>query len=309
MTAPALADCAGLSVDGPEADKGGHLGTCPWFGWLIEDAQSVREIAPSHSGRGPTRAGSSLSGARPSFRPTSAPVKRPTLTVAPWVIAAMASAAAMACSDKKSTQVGDTVVGDSGITETVAGDSVVGDSVAGDSAAGDSTPGDDEVTTCTAGATGCACRVGGGCDDGLLCSLANLCVPAGSCDGRLGCACSAGACDSGLVCASDVCTVANGVLLALRGGDARACDLAVTTTGRRVAAVVFPDGIRGHRWTRDTRTTIALMRSADEALGGPVAAIVFEGDGAAASALVSDLKVTCYDRHGAPDTAAAITVQ
>ena len=162
-----------------------------------------------------------------------------------------------------------------------------------------------DTTECTLGTTDCACRSGGGCDAPLVCGTDNVCGPEGACVGSLACACDGTSCDAGLSCSDDVCTLANAVMLTLSGGDTRACDLVVTTT-RDVADVVFPAGVRGHMWTRDHRTTIALMRSGDAALAGVVAAVVFTDDDAVVSSDVISVTTTCYDRRGL--TASGVTV-
>lgn len=211
------------------------------------------------------------------------------------VAVALAYACVTACSDPKTAS-------DSSVD--VSADDADATSV--DAPTGD---GHDDGASCVVGSAGCACRPGGGCDDGLSCDGASLCVAAEECQGGLGCACSAGACDEGLACSADTCGVARGVVLRVTGGDARACDLTIITTGRHVARVVYPPGVRGHMWTRDARTAVALMRAADAALSGVVAAVVFDGDEPGRKELVGSLTATCYDRHGARDAAATVTAE
>lgn len=160
--------------------------------------------------------------------------------------------------------------------------------------------------SCTPGATGCACLSDDTCTSTSDACENDVCGPRTSCEGELGCACEDGACDAGLTCSNDLCTASNAVLLTVSGGDARACDVLVQTTGRKVAEVTFPAGVRGKMRTRDLKTAVALIRTSDTALGGVVAAITFEGDEPVADSEAGVATTQCYDRAGAP--AAGVTV-
>lgn len=161
------------------------------------------------------------------------------------------------------------------------------------------------VTQCTPGALGCVCDAKGECADAGDECASNVCSPKSDCTGELACACNAGACGEGLLCEADVCTATNALLVTLSGGDARACDLKVTTSSRRVVDVVFPAGVRGRSQMRDGVAAVSLIRTLDTPLAGTVAALVFEGADATDASLVSELKSTCYGRTGAADAAAS----
>ena len=155
----------------------------------------------------------------------------------------------------------------------------------------------EEDTGCTVGDTGCACASGDTCTDASDECVAGTCQPRTECVGELGCACGEGdVCDAGLVCASDVCESADGTLIELSGGDARACDILVEAPGVKIQDVVFPAGYRGRMRTRDDSTAIAVIRTEDSAMSGVVAALVFEDEGDADD--VTSVSVTCYDRLG-----------
>ncbi len=160
--------------------------------------------------------------------------------------------------------------------------------------------------SCDPGSEGCACRSGGTCDTAddegneLVCSTGNVCVEEGStdCTGGLECICGEGdTCDTGLSCEGGVCTLANGLVLTLEAGDARACDVRLETT-RDVVDVFYPEGVRGEHRSRDAVAAIALMRTADTALAGTIAVLAFGGDDATSAEDVTALSATCYGRLG-----------
>ncbi len=166
-----------------------------------------------------------------------------------------------------------------------------------------------EAEACTPGETGCECATGDTCTSSSDECTAGVCGPRTSCEGELGCACDGGSCDTGLTCEADVCTADNVVLISLSGGDARACDLVVETTGRKVADISFPAGYRGKMRTRDLKTAIAVIRTADTAIDGVTAALVFEGDDAVADGEASVTTTSCYGRLGAADSGVTATIQ
>jgi|GEM_PF-3305728 len=203
-------------------------------------------------------------------------------------------------------------------------------------------PDDDTTPTCTAGSEGCECAAGGECESGLTCGADDLCVaesctpgttgctcaagdtctdssdeclsdntcgPRTSCQGELGCACDGGSCDAGLTCSADLCTQSNAVLVSLDGGDARACDLLIETTGRKVSEVSFPAGYRGKMRTRDGKTAISLIRTQDTAVTGVAVAVIFDGDDAVADGEASVVRATCYDRLGTADSGVTASIQ
>lgn len=161
-----------------------------------------------------------------------------------------------------------------------------------------------EESTCTPGDTGCECLGDGTCTDaGDECQDDNVCRPRTECTGELACACGEGdTCDEGLTCEDGTCTVANGVIVTLAGGDARACDILIDTPDRMTAEVVFPAGVRGRHRARGARTALSLIRTNDTALTGAVAGVVFTGEDAAAEGDVGAISATCYDRLGNPVT-------
>ncbi|MFO0748157.1 MAG: hypothetical protein U1F43_21235 [Myxococcota bacterium] len=142
--------------------------------------------------------------------------------------------------------------------------------------------------TCTAGTEDCACATGNTCGTGLTCE-ANVCVP-----------------DE--VVTPDCGTAVNCMAVTVPSGDARACDLVVQTTGRKVAEVVYPTGMKGAMRTRDLKTAIAVIKTDDSALTGVVAKVMFEGDAAVAGGEASVAKTTCYDKTGAPLTGITATL-
>jgi len=155
---------------------------------------------------------------------------------------------------------------------------------------GDSNGGDkdtSDTTACTPGEKDCACTSSGTCDDGLVCE-ANVCVTE---------------------VVTPTCDTANCLELTLSGGDARACDVLVTTTGRKVAEVVYPEGSRGAMRTRDLRTAVSVIATSDAALTGVVAKVVFEGDAAVADTEASVARATCYDKTGAAATGVTATLR
>lgn len=167
-----------------------------------------------------------------------------------------------------------------------------------------------EPEACTPGDTGCECLGDGTCNDPSdACDDDNVCRPRTDCAGELGCDCDAGACDEGLTCEDGTCTVANGVLVTLTGGDARACDVLVDSATRQTESVVFPAGLRGRHRARGERTAISLIRTEDSAVSGVVAAIVFEGDVEASADDIGAVSATCYDRLGNPVDGVTPTVQ
>ncbi|MCA9514458.1 MAG: hypothetical protein KC635_05910 [Myxococcales bacterium] len=162
---------------------------------------------------------------------------------------------------------------------------------------------------CTAGTTGCECTASGTCSDASdECGSDNMCGPKTTCTGELGCACDGTTCDEGLTCNGGLCTQANALFVTLSGGDARACDLRIKTTGRKVKDVSFPAGFRGKMRTRDLDTAIAVIRTTDTAMDGVAVGLVFDGDDAVADGEATLESATCYDRLGAATTAVSATL-
>lgn len=155
---------------------------------------------------------------------------------------------------------------------------------------------DNVCTQDCAGELNCACN-DGSCNDGLEC-IDDTCSPRQTCDGELGCACNNGACNDDLECIDDVCRSAGALLVTISGGDARACDLRITTGDRRVKESTFPAGILGKSASRNEINALALIRTEDSALSGVVAVLEFEGDDPVNSDLVTNIETTCYDRLG-----------
>jgi hypothetical protein len=164
---------------------------------------------------------------------------------------------------------------------------------------------------CEAGRTGCDCADDETCESSADECVQGLCLPRSACRGELGCACDeSGACDEGLRCDAGACRVRNGLTLTFSGGDARACDILLVRDGdRALAEVVFAAGFRGQLRHRGERTAIALVRTLDEPLTGTAATLLFEGNGAAAPALVPTVEATCYDRLGAETSGVTVSVE
>lgn len=141
---------------------------------------------------------------------------------------------------------------------------------------------------CTPGEEDCTCATGNECLDGLVCE-ANKCVPE-------------------QVVTPDCGDAKNCMAISLTGGDARACDLLVATTGRKVDEVVYPTGFKGAMRTRDLQTAIAVIVDGDVALTGTVAKVMFEGDAAVAAGEASVSKTTCYDKTGAAASGVTATI-
>lgn len=162
---------------------------------------------------------------------------------------------------------------------------------------------------CTLGETTCACNAGACSDPSDECT-GGVCLPRTDCAGELGCACNDDrTCDDGYTCSDDLCRIGNGVALRLTGGDARACDVVLLSQGRQVQDVVFPAGTRGRMRTRNERTAIAVIRTADAALEGIVGTVVFEGADDVALSEIESLTSSCYGRLGAADEAATVAAE
>lgn len=81
----------------------------------------------------------------------------------------------------------------------------------------------DTSGTCTAGASGCACKEDQSCDGALTC-VAGTCAEVTCSAGTVGCACNAGGgCEGALVCTDGVCGAAPGGALGDPCGDAAPC--------------------------------------------------------------------------------------
>lgn len=129
---------------------------------------------------------------------------------------------------------------------------------------------------CTEGQSGCACRSGGGCDDGLACASDGRCAPVE-------------------VKGVDVVDPA-----------ARGCELVLTEAeGTTVTGVVFKNGLKGAFVREPPKVAVTFVAGGDQAIAAGSVEVQLSGS-APSVALASG---SCVDLKGARLGGAPVTVR